>query len=117
MKIRADRLQKCIQALEECKEPGRFNMHTFAHSCGTPGCVLGLLAARRDLQRTFRLDKRLRLVDAKGRMVFADGEEVQNYFGLSMFEAEDMFGQEGCGGASTTEEAVDYIQKFIGDNT
>lgn len=83
------------------------------HKCGTPACAIGHYAVRRDLQRSFALDKGGDLVDNNGYSVMHDSYQSLKHFGIDYDEAEELFDSDGCGNASTALAAAKYIENFI----
>lgn len=98
---------------------------TYPHAeCGTPMCVLGHYAARTDLQTDFML--------SGGGTLWGEGHSlggtlwgsysregyslaslIRHHFGITTKQARELFDADGCGNASTAEEAAVYIEKFI----
>lgn len=120
-KVQLKRLQNLIVALEDAK-PEDFDMEKFANQCGTPACVLGHYASRRDLQKTFKL--RLDPKFGEGLIKGRDGHSlgiydrlVLDHFGLTFQEAYDLLSTDGCDGAQTPKQAIKYIKRFIGRKT
>jgi hypothetical protein len=118
--VRLDRLRKVVQALREVprEQKSKFTMVCFVHSCGTPGCALGHFAARRDLQRAFKIVKSVGRHGQPIARAYYRGDwdllyASRDYFGLSCTEAEDLFGTRGCGDAKTPIQAARYIERFI----
>lgn len=119
-KVNIPRLKKLITALQDAK-PENFSMRMYGRrSCSTPACVLGHYAYRRDLQRTLTLTsveddpERLWLRDAHGQGIGYDDRAVLDHFGICEWDADKLFnGISGCGGATTTKQAIAYIRKFI----
>ena len=123
-KVHERRLRNVIRALEESPNPKAFTMSCFVngdefdyrtggnHFCGTPACALGHYAARRDLQREFRV-----ITDHNGVRYLEDPmsaiDKSMKHFGLRDLEFQELFGAEGCGDAKTTKKAIRYIEKFI----
>lgn len=120
MRANIPRLKKLITALKDAK-PENFSMRMFGRrACGTPACVLGHYAYRRDLQRTLTLTsaeddpEHLWLRDAHGRIVGYNDRAVLDHFGVDADDADCLFnGISGLGGAKTTKQAIAYIRKFI----
>lgn len=130
------RLLNVAKALREAPEPKYFKMSTFANGssdwtgegeppenfCGTPACALGHYAARRDLQREFKIwtDKRYGYA---GILARSDGssefEAAAEHFGLTYDpydgdgEVYELFAPSGCGGAKTPKQAARYIERFV----
>lgn len=98
-----------------CDEVGNIPKHW----CGTPACVLGNFAARRDLQRLFTIDLDAAsdfYVACNGEpFYFHDAEKACDYFGLDSNddELDKLFGSNGCGNAQTPQEAIDFIEEVI----
>ena len=131
--IYVDRLMKVVQSLLESKRPRKFDMgmyvHTHENFCGTPGCALGHYAARRDLQKVFKVFVNKDGLRAAGndyedgaygflkgpddRRVHHDSLIVQEHFGLTRYEATELFASDGCDNAKTTRAAAKYIKDFI----
>ena len=110
--IHRKRLLNVAKALRESANPKAFSMEFFAwggrwilHPCGTPACAVGHYAARRDLQRTFRITK-------NGSLPFAD-EDSYSHFGIDGEEYDALFSAVGCGNAKTTTQAARYIERFV----
>jgi hypothetical protein len=109
-----ERLQNCIVALRDAN-PEHFSM-THVADCGTPSCVLGHYAARRDLQDEFRLTPQSNwMLDANGDEPNYDDPSVCDHFDLTEKEAAELFGSHGCNDARTPQEAIAYIEAFIKD--
>jgi hypothetical protein len=102
------RLLNVIKAIEESPNPKMFSMRSYS-DCGTPACAMGHYAARRDLQKTFRLDEDGNVVTNNGSNLWA----CENHFGITPDEDEELFGLTGCGDAKTPKQAIRYIRKFI----
>lgn len=116
-KTHKKRLLNLIRALEESPNPKGFSMRDFGDGCGTPMCVLGHYAARKDLQRAFGLDPAVGeslLVNRRGTVFYSHwSKEVEEHFGLKGSESETLFGGWGCGGAKTIPQAIRFIKRFI----
>lgn len=115
--MRFDRLEKLVAALQDA-DPKTFNMERYGHGCGTPACVFGHYAARRDLQHTFKLLKPKYAdeycdIDSTEGECYHDSYVVLDHFGINDYQAEELFGSEGCGGAKTPKEAITYLRGFI----
>lgn len=127
-KIQQKRLLNAAKAVAEA-EPENFAMACFGHACGTPACVLGHYAARRDLQKTFKFipdplcaqfaARRPRASDQGAlrrndeRMISFGDPAVQRHFGLSQSQCAELFSDVGCGGAETGKQAAKYIRNFV----
>lgn len=120
--MRIDRLKNVIRALREKKDPKMFSMYTVMHPCGTPACCMGEYASREDLQDEFSLKsvsaedwyEGIGIVLRKtGLGVSPFGLRVASHFGITVADAEDLFGSEGCAFANTPDEAAHYIEEFI----
>lgn len=110
--------ENLIRANRECHLPDKFDMHTYGHPCGTPGCVLGQYAAREDLQSAFKLTGAGRLWSRDGLHSLWSGDElVAEHFGITWTQALELFGVDGCGRAQTPEQAAAYIEKFVKENS
>lgn len=118
--VYAQRLLNVAKALRESTVPHAFDMSWYTHGlqgaypCGTPMCALGHYGAREDLQSAFRINQyhgTLQVVDpALDRDRFLAAEQ---HFDLNQREAEELFGCNGCGDASTVEAAATYIEGFV----
>lgn len=99
-----------------------FDMESYGNVvCGTPACVLGTYAYRKDVQSEFCL-RRDRVYGGIGVFVKGTSEEasydsdiVQEHFGLDYKETEELFGADGCDSAQSEEEAARFIEQFIAD--
>ncbi len=108
------RLLNVVRALRESPAPQGFTMSFYAHDCGAPACALGHYAARPDLQDAFSVDGLGELYHCGVNTLIADGYGPEaEHFGVTEDEADELFGDEGCGGAFTPDEAADYIMAFI----
>lgn len=130
--------ERLLLAAMACREAKDFRMSHF-HRCGTPGCVIGNYAARRDLQQTMQLAP---IADGGHYGGFAigvwgatavarewkcyspirgaDAEQFQmlaGYFGITHEEANELFSSDGCDSAVTGEQAAKYIEQFVADNS
>lgn len=134
-KVQNQRLLNVALALRNSPEPEDFTMNLFVRECGTPGCALGHYAARRDLQRAFKLVSYIgehwnfaagsyqptikydiaRATDAHNRQssLGHDSAEVLEHFGITGHEAEELFGPFGCGDARAAKRAAGYIERFV----
>lgn len=140
-----ERLKLTIKAVSESAKPEAFDMDCYMHGahkgfsidpdphCGSPGCLLGHLAAREDLQNFLRLDDDFGLVFANQFVEFStyddaldeevmrsepktatyDDPELCAWFGLNNAQAVALFGPGGCDNAKTVEEAAQYARAFI----
>lgn len=119
-KVHLRRFANLIRATEEA-DPWRFTMRQIAHDCQTPACVLGNYAARRDLQRVFRLGVVKQLDDggvivglsSAGHGVYFADNEVCSHFGIEPSEADMMFSSQGCNSATTPKAAAAFIRRFV----
>lgn len=112
------RLELLLRAMHE-SDPFYFDMKLFAYDCATPCCVLGNYSARRDLQQAFELRQNGRTVSlySGSQHVTHSSPEVRGHFGITLSEANELFGPAGCGGAITRGEAIQYLEQFIHDRT
>jgi hypothetical protein len=119
-KVHERRFENLIKAtLEAPKE--LFNMGMFAQSCGAPACLLGNYGDRTDLQRTFILARSprnehlyLKLRSRTALIVFENGKEVSEHFGITEDEASALFCPDGCNNAHTNRaKAIKYVRAFI----
>ena len=111
------RLLNAARALRESPNPEKFTMRRYINECGSPACVLGHYAARKDLQRTFGVDTVARVLYRRNpkEIVGYYSLLVQSHFGISPWEAETLFNTSGCNGAITSDEAATYIENFVND--
>jgi hypothetical protein len=115
-KVRLDRLRKVVQALREAPraQKSKFTMKCYVFVCGTPACALGHYAARRDLQRSFKLDDRGVKTSAGARLGSpAEERPIHDHFGITPEQADELFGMSGCDAAETPIQAARYIERFI----
>lgn len=113
-----ERLLNVAKALREAAHKERFTMKRYIHTCGTPGCAYGHYAGRPDLQDIIRISGQCIYYtkrDDAGDNVFADydDKEICEHFGFTEDEARELFREDGCGGATTADEAADYIERFV----
>jgi hypothetical protein len=98
--------------------PAQFDMKMFCNgNCGTPQCIFGHYAARKDLQDAFRITQsyafsEFDIVETVHGELF-DTRDVCAHFGITKQEYLALFSGEGCDGARTPAEAAAYILKFI----
>jgi hypothetical protein len=104
-----EHLENLIVALPKS---GAIDMSCYA-DCGTPCCVLGHYAARKDLQDEFVLNTTYVSSAHTGSPVDLASPEVLTHFGVDLDESMDLFGPEGCGGARTANQARAFIRAFI----
>lgn len=120
------RLLDVARACREAPEPGKFDMRSFVHGCGTPACAAGHYAARPDLHGgCLSFDKCHGIVDLDGSSFFA---AAPDYFGISADEATELFDSGGCTGLDqddwselgdddrpkvTNVEAAEYFEAFV----
>jgi hypothetical protein len=123
-KVHKERLLKVARALRESAVPEDFTMRCFVNECGTPACALGHYAARRDLQRAFRISAEegtdvdgnpavYYYIRSKDGVYIAHDVEPVEHFGLDEEQAEELFGGHGCGNAKTPKAAARYIERFV----
>ncbi len=86
--------------------------------CSTPACAIGHFAFRTDLQQVMKIrevyigDYR-RTSEVVGSDDCTDWWKIaKEYFQLDGRECDELFNPEGCGGAKTIEQAVEYICEF-----
>lgn len=142
-----ERLELVIKAARESKNPAGFNMDVYINGeyiglsstpnphCGSPGCLLGHLAAREDLQDFLTFDEHRGMVFAGQTRTEIDWDESDNqverevpkparyddaelheWFGINEEQATALFGPNGCDDARNIEDAVAYVQAFIDAN-
>lgn len=101
-----------------------FDMGVFAGAptaCGTPACLFGNYALRKDLQSAFVAVPGNVLCGMgyvasteTGRPTWSDGSEVCEHFDISNGEANRLFGHNGCNDAGTDrEKALAYVEHFL----
>lgn len=117
-KVRLDRLRKVVQALREVPREQKpyFTMGRYVHDCGTPACALGHFAARRDLQRPFKIlpnGSPGPKAEARYRGDWNLLGEAGAYFGLDQDQMYELFNIDGCNYAKTPAQAARYIERFI----
>lgn len=122
-KVNFRRMDNVVRVLDEAPTnlKNSLDMGEYFSECGSPACVLGHYASRPDVQRLLRPGKRrdsyggglMPVAVKSGRRVGLDSEEVLSHFGITYEEAEELFGGEGCGGATTTKAAAKYVKQFI----
>jgi len=108
-----------------------FNMCRFVNDCGTPACVLGHYAVRKDVQELFALgieNISHFAYSVRGELLYRESTvheyrptdyyspEVRGHFDINMDECEALFGPIGCNNALTEEEAADFIEKCVAED-
>lgn len=113
-----ERLLNVAKACRETKFPDAFTMEKFGHNCNTPACALGNYAIRDDLQSTFSLRRsgELRPRD-EDRFIGFDDDEVLDHFGLTYEQSNELFSPYGCAEAQTPNEAAEFIERFVAENS
>jgi hypothetical protein len=99
------RFKNLIKATKEA-DRDHFSMTRYANGCGTPACVLGNYASRRDLQKSFTLHEFV-------ENIAFDDLRVLEHFGITESEARVLFSTQGCRGAITPEGAVAFLEEFL----
>lgn len=116
--MNVERLKNLIVSLRDAK-PEDFSMLRYGNMCGTPACVLGHYASRTDLQGSFVLQSREGDCHPYVYSIDDDGpadcysEYVTDHFDIDEEQALELFADNGCGNASTPEQAIEYIEEFI----
>lgn len=108
---RFERLIACTKHID----PDNFDMGMFAYDCGTPACVIGHYAANRKIQRTFRLEDNLILLEDGDVLDFLwwnNSRALEDHFGITEVDVDHLFSAKGCGGAKTPKGAASYLKKF-----
>lgn len=113
-KINAKRLENLARAAAEA-DPKNFDMEVYG-TCGTPGCVLGHYAARRDLQRTFKFTDTAIFCGKTLYWVHHEHQDVLEHFGITWKQARQLMDPDGCNKAKTPKQAAAYIRRFIRKN-
>ena len=102
-----------------------FNMERFVHynECGTPGCAFGNYAARRDLQRDYKIVKKVADEFAGSNVNVIEyndteglGKSIGSHFDISRAQVEELFGVSGSGGSVNQFDPIGvalYIRKFV----
>lgn len=115
-----ENFRKLIQAVDEYAQAGgavnkSLAMGHYAFPCGTPSCVLGIYAAREDLQKQFYLVKGKDAVFSKfdHEIIYYADKEIQDHFGISEQDAEELFSGSGCNYAKTAFQALRYLKNFL----
>lgn len=118
-KIQEKRFRNLIRATRDASSE-HFDMNRYAHNgCGSPACVLGNYAARRDLQRTINLDlsgpiEWIKIRDNTGRVIWYDSPTILDHFGITFREFIDLFASNGCDSAGKNQDrAVAYLESFL----
>jgi hypothetical protein len=108
-----------------------FNMCRFVNDCGTPACVLGHYAVRKDVQELFALGREniaQFAYSVRGELLYRKSTvhdyrptdycslEVRGHFDVDEAECEALFGPMGCHDALTEEEAADFIEKCVAED-
>lgn len=133
-KVQAKRLLNVAKALRESARPELFTMSCYVRGedsfddnsvegfCGTPACALGHYASRRDLQKLLKINikgggrawKYAQMVfTRKNHDAYYDSTRVLGHFGITEYEADELFGEDGCGYATTPKEAAAFIERFV----
>lgn len=124
-----------VQANREMEHPERFTMETYVHNewhiarehlpmewCGTPACLLGNFGARSDLQPLLCIksgelewcqSSEKEYNDMEFMYVRYSDPRLLEYFDITEDEAADLLGPEGCDGAKTRDEALDYVESMM----
>jgi len=113
-----NRMNNVVRALEKAPNPDDFDMALYGYStedkCGSPACTLGHYAFRRDLQKTFLLQKDGNLTLRNDNGLGAWVGDASPHFGITFTEAIDLFDIDGCNDAGTDrKQAIKYIANFI----
>ncbi len=139
------RLLNVAKALRETQTPDDFRMSLFGNACGTPACALGHYASRTDLQKAFvfrvnredaaynkrqsqamledpstyrgLISPHVATVKRPRAALWYDGPEILEHFGITDYQAELIFGGHGCGGARHPDEAAQFIERFVEEQT
>lgn len=108
-----------------------FNMCRFVNDCGTPACVLGHYAVRKDVQELFALgceNISHFAYSVRGELLYRESTvhdyrptdycslEVRGHFDVNEAECEALFGPMGCHNALTEEEAADFIEECVAED-
>ena len=90
-----------------------YDQQRMTHPCGTPACALGHWAeARRDLW-TIDVSLGAPLYVHRQTQTYGYVEGAVEDFALTEDDAEELFGEKGCGGAKTAMQASAYIREFV----
>lgn len=106
----ANILDTADQAHAEKGEP-TYYQPKFAHECGTPACALGHWAFNNRKRWTWKnTDSGVicRRKNSPGTGLFESAE-----FDLNVYQANELFGNSGCGEAKHAQDAATYIREFV----
>ena len=99
-------------------EPG--DKLPMAWDCGTPACAFGHYTVRRDLQRTFSLDKDGDIVLCRTKLEpyevggdVAELHDIREHFDITEQQQEMLFGAQGCNVAGQPEDAARFIDDWL----
>lgn len=105
---------------KRCDDPA-YDQTQVLHDCGTPACAFGhwainnpskyMLKAKWNFDRSARGDVDLYL--ASNCQTFSFEAEARRDFKLSMEEADELFGSDGCNKARNGKAAAAYIRAFV----
>lgn len=105
----------------ELSDERTYSQKVFVHPCGAPACALGHYAAQ--FPRRFRIKPPGGVFNSNGSIIdaltdaptlhFNNSETIRNEFAITETEADELFSSSGCDHAATSEEAANYIRKFV----
>lgn len=103
----ADILDTADERHIQNQEPG-YAQWIFVHACGTPACALGHWAVANPDRWTIVQGSPQ---NRNNRITFY--QAVDDEFGLTENDYDDLFAVDGCGGARTSKQAANYIRAFV----
>ena len=111
----ADILDAAHEAHQRKGGPG-YDQRRYTHSCGTPACAFGHWAAAHPdrfeiIHRAF-----IRLREPRELQLLHPSAIATMEFDLTYGQALELFGVDGCGGATTHKQAAEYIREFVERN-
>ncbi len=134
-----ERILNVARALRESPNPDMFNMDSYMHPCGTPSCAFGHYAVRSDLQSAFTAHaapEAWKGIDIVGgdKNINYGRDEVLEHFGITDEQSDQLFCDAGsaaeavedheisadsflCLSAKTPNEAADWIERFVKENS
>ena len=115
-KTQAQRLLDVATSLRDNPRSPTFYMGRFGFDCNTPCCALGHYAVRRDLQRVFVLNDDGDLFATRACEMGHDTRAVLAHFGITYYEANELFAEDGCDNADTPIQAAKYIERFLDEH-
>ncbi len=96
-------------ALHKKKGAPTYDQRVYVWNCGTPACALGHWVAANPKRFRFQFGSPVR----NGREEYAGLGTAPVEFGISDYEAMELFDLCGCDNAQTAKEAARYIRAFV----